>query len=168
MKIIVLLMFIIPTIYNLTIHRKNIINVKKKPIFGFIIALFAVCASMLCYRLDNTILGYTIVVASVLLIYTISFYPGIRKDGFNVFMGGNPFLKHISFKDLNDLSLKKDNNNLDLIIKAYGSTYIQTYDIENKDMILANLKRKKIWIRTHNLGAGLWKGNLKSFYYCHL
>jgi len=122
LKIIVLLMLIIPTIYNFTIHRKNIINVKKKPIFGVIIAIFAIFASLLCYRLDNTIVGYAIVVASVLLIYTISFYPGIRKDGFNVFMGGNPFLKYVSFKDLSDLSLKEDNN-LNLIIKAYGSTY---------------------------------------------
>lgn len=136
-------MLIIPTIYNFTIHRKNIINVKKKPIFVVIIATFAVFVSLLCYRLDNTIVGYAIVVASVLLIYTISFYPGIRKDGFNVFMGGNPFLEYISFKDLNDLSLKKDNN-LNLIIKAYGSTYNQTYAIENKDMIVANLKHKKI------------------------
>lgn len=99
-------MLIIPTIYNFMIHRNNIINIKKKPIFGFVIAIFAVIASMLCYILDNTIVGYAIVVASVLLIYTISFYPGIRKDGFNVFMGGNPFLKYISFKDLSDLSLK--------------------------------------------------------------
>lgn len=106
LKIIVLLMLIIPTIYNFMIHRNNIINIKKKPIFGFVIAIFAVIASMLCYILDNTIVGYAIVVASVLLIYTISFYPGIRKDGFNVFMGGNPFLKYISFKDLSDLSLK--------------------------------------------------------------
>ncbi|MDU5230406.1 MAG: hypothetical protein E6175_08530 [Anaerococcus sp.] len=125
-KIIVLLMFMILTIYNFTIHRNNIINIKKKPIFGFVIAIFVVFASLLCYRLDNTIVGYAIVVVSVLLICTISFYPGIRKDGFNVFMGGNPFLKHISFKDLNDFSLKEDNNNLNLIIKAYGSTYNQT------------------------------------------
>lgn len=143
-KIIVLLMFMIPTIYNFTIHRNNIVNVKKKPIFGFIIAIFAVFASLLCYRLDNTIVGYAIVVVSVLLIYTISFYPGIRKDGFNVFMGGNPFLKHIIFKDLNDFSLKEDNNNLNLIIKAYGSTYNQTYAIENRDMIVANLKCKNL------------------------
>ena len=136
-------MLIIPTIYNFMIHRNNIIYIKKKPIFGFVIAVFAVFASLLCYRLDNTILGYAIVVASVLLIYTISFYPGIRKDGFNVFMGGNLFLKYISFKDLSDLSLKEDNN-LNLIIKAYGSTYNQTYAIENKDMIVVNLKSKNL------------------------
>ena len=136
-------MLIIPTIYNFTIHRKNIINVKKKPILRVIIAIFVIFASLLCYRLDNTIVGYAIVVAGVLLIYTISFYPGIRKDGFNFFMGGNPFLKYISFKDLSDLSLKEDNN-LNLIIKAYGSTYNQTYAIENKDMIVVNLKSKNL------------------------
>lgn len=94
----------------------------------------------------NPIVGYAIVVDSVLLIYTISFYPGLRKDWFNIFMGGgvNPLLKHISFKEINGFSLKEDNNNLKLIIKAYGSTYIQTYAMENKDMIVSNLKHKKI------------------------
>ncbi|WP_394010567.1 hypothetical protein [Anaerococcus cruorum] len=53
-------------------------------------------------------------------------------------------LKHISFKEINGFSLKEDNNNLDLKIKAHGSTYNPTYAIENKDMIVANLKSKKI------------------------
>lgn len=53
-------------------------------------------------------------------------------------------LKHISFKEINGFSLKEDNNNLDLKIKAHGSTYNQVYAIENKDMIVANLKHKKI------------------------
>ena len=87
LKIIVLLMFIVPTIYNFTIHRNNIINTKKKPIFGFILAISALVAGGLCYRLDNTVLGYAIAISAVLLIYTIIFFPGIRKDGFNIFLG---------------------------------------------------------------------------------
>ena len=85
LKIIVLLMFIVPTIYNFIIHRNNIINTKKKPIFGFILAIFALIAGGLCYRLDNTVLGYVIVISAVLLIYTLIFFSGIRKDGFNIF-----------------------------------------------------------------------------------
>lgn len=79
LKIIVLLMFIVPTIYNFTIHRNNIINTKKKPIFGFILAIFTAVASGLCYRFDNTVLGYAIVISAVLLIYTVIFFPGIKK-----------------------------------------------------------------------------------------
>lgn len=42
---IVFLMLLVPTIYNFIIHRNNIINTKKKPIFGFISAIFALLAS---------------------------------------------------------------------------------------------------------------------------
>lgn len=133
-------MFIIPAIYNFMIHRNNIINIKK-PIFGFILAMFIAVASGLCYRFDNTVLGYAIVISAVLLIYKVIFFPGIRKDGVNIFMGVNPLLKNVSFNDINSSSLKEDNNNLKIIIKAYGNTYIQTYAIENKDMIVSNLKK---------------------------
>lgn len=98
-------------------------------------------ASGLRYRFDNTALGYAIVISAVLLIYTLIFFPGIKKDGVNIFMGVNPLLNNVNFNDINSFSLKEDNNNVKLIIKAYGSTYIQTYAIENKDMIVSNLKK---------------------------
>ena len=142
LKIIVLLIFIVPTIYNFIIHRDNMINTKKKPIFGFILALFTIFASGLCYRLDNTVLGYAIVISAVLLIYIVIFFTGMRKDGFVIFMGASPILELISFDKMNSVDIKKDkSNDLDLIIKAHGSTYIQTYTIENKDMIVSNLKK---------------------------
>ena len=100
LKIIVLLMFIVPTIYNFIIHRNNVINVKKKPIFGFILAIFALVAGSLCYRLDNTVLGYAIVISAVLLIYNVMFFPGIRKDGFIIFLGSSPILQFVSFDKL--------------------------------------------------------------------
>lgn len=124
LKIIVLIMFIVPIIYNFIIHRNNIINTKKKPIFGFILAIFALLVSGLCYRFDNTVLGYAIVISAILLIYTVMFFPGIRKDGFNIFLGSSPILQFVSFDKIKSVVIKSNkNNDLELIIRAHGNTY---------------------------------------------
>ena len=137
LKIIVLLMFIIPVIYNFTIHRNNIINTKKKPLYGFILSIFAVVVSGLCYRLDNTVLGYAIAISAVLFVYTVIFFPGIRKDGFNIFLGSTPILKFVSFDKVKSVGIKSSkNNDLELTIKAHGDTYSQTYDLKDKDFII--------------------------------
>ena len=143
LKIIVLLIFIVPIIYNFTIHRNNIINTKKKPIFGFILAIFALLASGLCYRLDNTVLGYAIAISAILLIYIVIFFPGIRKDGFNIFLGPSPILKFVSFYKIKSVGIKSSkNNDLELIIKVHGNTYSQTYDLKDKDFIIKNIESK--------------------------
>ena len=136
-------MFIVPTIYNFIIHRNNVINVKKKPIFGFIIAIFALVAGGLCYRLDNTVLGYAIAISAVLLSYTVIFFPGVKKDGFVIFMGGSSILKFVSFDKIKSVGIKSSkNNDLELIIKAHGNTYNQTYDLKDKEFIIKNIKNK--------------------------
>ena len=143
LKIIVLLMFIVPIIYNFIIHRNNIINTKKKPIFRFILAIFALLVSGLCYRLDNTVLGYAIAITAVLLIYTVMFFPGMRKDGFNIFLGSSPILKFVSFDKIKSVGINSSkNNDLELTIRAHGNTYSQTYDLKDKDFIIKNTERK--------------------------
>lgn len=136
-------MFIVPTIYNSIIHRNNIINTKKKPIFEFILVIFALLVSGLCYRFDNTVLGYAIVISAILLIYTVMFFPGIRKDGFNIFLGSSPILQFLSFDKVKGIGIKSGkNNDLELTIKAHGNTYSQTYDLKDKDFIIKNIERK--------------------------
>ena len=143
LKIIVLLIFIVPTIYNFIIHRNNVINVKKKAVFGFILAIFSLIAGGLCYRLDNTILGYAIAILAVLLVCTVMFFPGIRKDGFNIFLGSSPILKFVSFDKVKSVGIKSSkNNDLELIIKVHGNTYSQTYDLKDKDVIIKNIESK--------------------------
>lgn len=143
LKIIVSLMFIVPTIYNFILYRNNIINTKKKQIFGFILAIFALLVSGLCYRFDNTVLGYAIVISAVLLIYTVMFFPGIRKDGFNILLETSPILKFVSFDRVKGVGIKLNkNNDLELTIRAHGNTYSQTYDLKDKDFIIKNIERK--------------------------
>lgn len=143
LKSIVLLMFILPVIYNFIIHRNNIINTKKKSIFGFILAIFALLVSGLCYRLDNTVLGYAIALSAVLLIYTVMFFPGMRKDGVNIFLGSSPILQFVSFDKIKSVGIKSSkNNDLKLTIKAQGNTYSQIYDLKDKDIITKNIERE--------------------------
>ncbi|MFO3715311.1 hypothetical protein [Anaerococcus cruorum] len=89
------------------------------------------------------LLGDTIVVTRVFLIYNISIYFGIRKDGFNNFLGSNLILKFVSFDKVKSVGIKSSkNNDLELTIKAYGNTYSQTYDLKDKDFIIKNIESK--------------------------
>lgn len=98
--------------------------------FGFILAIFALLASGLCYRLANIVLGYAIAVTAVLLIYTVMLFPGIRKDGFNIFLGSSTILKFVSFDRVKGVGIKSSkNNDLELTIMAHGNTYSQICDL---------------------------------------
>ena len=71
------------------------------------------------------------------------FFPSIRKDGFNIFLGSSPILKFVSFDKLNGVGIKSNkNNDLELTIRAHGNTYSQIYDLKYKDFIIKILKEK--------------------------
>ena len=71
------------------------------------------------------------------------FFPGIRKDGFNIFLGSSPILKFVSFDKVKGVGIKSNkNNNLELTIKAHGNTYRQICDLQDKDFIIKNIERK--------------------------
>lgn len=109
----------------------------------FILAIFALLASGLCYKLDNTVLGNAIAITAVLLIYTVMFFTGIRKDGFNIFLGSSSILKFVSFDKVKGVGIKSNkNNDLELTIRAHGNTYSQIYDLKDKDFIIKNIERK--------------------------
>lgn len=113
-----------------------------KPIFEFILAIFALLASELWYRLDNTVLGYAIAITAVLLIYTVMFFTGIRKDDFNIFLGSSPILKFVSFDKAKGVGIKSSkNNDLELTIRAHGNTYSQIYDLQDKDFVIKNIEK---------------------------
>ncbi len=97
----------------------------------------------MCYRLDNTVLGYAIAISAVLLIYNVMFFPGIRKDGFNIFLGSSPILKFVSFDKAKGVGIKSSkNNDLELTMRAHGNTYSQICDLQDKDFIIKNIERK--------------------------
>lgn len=139
-------MLIIPTIYNYILQRKNAIRVIKRPALGFVLAIFAIIISLICYKIDKTLLGSLTVLAAVLLIYTIGFFPGIGENGINIFMGFTPILKFISFDKIKSIDVKEIDDNLNLSIKAFGDTYKQIYDIKNREDIFNILEENNLII----------------------
>lgn len=92
---------------------------------------------------DNTVLENAIAITAVLLIYTVMFFTGIRKDGFNIFLGSSLILKFVSFDKVKGVGIKSNkNNDLKLTIRAHGNTYSQIYDLQDKDFIIKILKEK--------------------------
>lgn len=143
-KVLVLLMLIVPTIYNFIVQRNNKIRVKKNSDLGFILAIFASITSLFWYRLDRSLMGFLILLSAILLVYTIGFLPGIGKDGMSVFMGYSPILKSISFDQIKDINVAEHYNDIELRINAFGDTYKQIYDIKDKDQMIKILDENRL------------------------
>ena len=143
-KVVVLLMLIVPTIYNFIVQRNNKIRVKKNSDLGLILAIFAAVTSIFWYRLDRTLMGFLILLSAIMLVYTIGFLPGMGKDGISVFMGYSPILKFISFDQIKDVSLKENYNDIKISIKAFGNTYKQVYEMKDRDEIIKILDRNRL------------------------
>ncbi|WP_073998329.1 hypothetical protein [Anaerococcus urinomassiliensis] len=142
-KVVVLLMLIVPSFYNFTVQRNNIIRVKKNSYLGFILAIFAAITSLFWYRLDRSLMGFLILISAILLAYTIEFLPGIGKDDIIVFMG-SPILKFINFDQIKDVSLKESYSDIKLRINAFGNTYKQVYEIKDMDAIINILYENRL------------------------
>ena len=70
------------------------------------------------------------------------FFPGIRKDCFNIFLGSSPILKFVSFDRIKGVGITSNkNNDLELTIRARGKTYSQICDLQDKDFIIKNIER---------------------------
>lgn len=144
LKVVVLLMFIVPSFYNFIVQRNNKIRVKKNSKLGFILAIFAFITGLFWYRLDRSLMGFLILLSAILLIYTIGFLPGMGKDGISVFMGATPILKFISFDQIKDVSLKENYNDINLRIKALRDTYKQVYEMKDRDELIKILDRNRL------------------------
>lgn len=143
-KVLVLLMFIVPSFYNFIVQRNNKIRVKKNSDLGLILAIFAAVTSIFWYRLDRTLMGFLILLSAILLAYTIGFLPGIGKDGISVFMGATPILKFISFDQIIDVRLAENYNDIKLSINAFGNTYKQVYEMKDRDEIIKILDKNRL------------------------
>ncbi|WP_282929333.1 hypothetical protein [Anaerococcus sp. Marseille-Q7828] len=143
-KVVVLLMLIVPTIYNFIVQRNNKIRVKKNSDLGFILAIFASITSIFWYRLDRSLMGFLILLSAILLVYTIGFLPGLGKDGIGVFMGYSPILKFISFDQIKDINVAENYNDIELRINAFGDTYKQVYEMKDKEQVIKLLNENRL------------------------
>lgn len=132
-------MFLVPTIINYKQKRKNIFDVKKrtKEMIG-VVALLIV-GSYMCFKFDNTVLGYLIVIAATIMLYTSVFFQGITEEGINIFLGTSPILKFLKFDEINKIDMKEnDKDELIITIEAFGTTFVQVYEKDKTQNLLEN------------------------------
>lgn len=142
LKILVLLTFAINYLYNFKCKQKNKIKVKIQSKFILIISAFALVALIICYKFDNTLLGYITVIFATASIYSSVFYQGISEKGINITMNSTTILKFVRFDKIKKINIEKKNDNLKIKIYAYGNTFIQIYDSDDEDEIRYILKQR--------------------------
>ncbi len=135
MKLLVLLTFAINYLYNLKSKQQNKINVKIQSKIILIISVFAIVVSIICYKFDNTFLGYLVAIFATASIYTSVFYQGISEKGINITMNATTILKFVKFDEIKNINIEKKNDNLEIKIYAYGNTFIQIYNRDYEDVI---------------------------------
>lgn len=73
----------------------------------------------MCYKFDNTVFGYLIVIAATIMLYTSVFFQGFTEEGINIFLGTSPILKHASFDEINSIDMEEnDKDELILTIEV--------------------------------------------------
>ncbi len=130
-KKLVLIMFLVPTIINYKHKRENILEVKKKSKEMIGVVSLLIVGSFICYKFDNTVLGYLIALTATMMLYTSVFFQVFTEKGINIFLGTSPILKFVKFDEINSIDLEENNKDeLKVTIEAYGTTFVQVYNKE--------------------------------------
>lgn len=118
-KILVFVMFLVPTIINYKHKRKNIFDVKKRTKEMIWVVALLIVGSYMCYKFDNTLLGYLIVLAATTTLYTSVYFQGFTEEEINIFLGTSPILKLASFDEINTIDMEEnDKDELILTIEV--------------------------------------------------
>ena len=132
-------MFLVPTIINYRQKRKNIFDVKKRTKEMIWVVALLIVGSYMCYKFDNTVLGYLIVIAATIMLYTSVFFQGCTEEGINIFLVTSPILKLASFDEINTIDMEEnDKDELILTIEVYGTTFVQVYEKETESSFFEN------------------------------
>lgn len=112
-------MFLVPTIINYKHKRKNIFDVKKRTKEMIWVVALLIVGSYMCYKFDNTLLGYLIVLAATTTLYTSVYFQGFTEEEINIFLGTSPILKLASFDEINTIDMEEnDKDELILTIEV--------------------------------------------------
>ena len=141
-KILVLLTFAINYLYNLNYKQQNNINVKIQSKIILIISVFTIVVFVICYKFDNTLLGYLVAIFATASIYSSVFYQGISEKGINITMNATTILKFVRFDKIKKINIEKKNDNLKIKIYAYGNTFTRIYDRDCEDEIRYIFKQR--------------------------
>lgn len=132
-------MFILPSMLNYRQKRKNIFDVKKRTKEMIWVVALLIVGSYMCYKFDNTLLGYLIVLAVTTMLYAFVFFQGFTEEGINIFLGTSPILKFVKFDEINTIDMEEnDKDELILTIEVYGTNFVQVYEKETESSFFEN------------------------------
>lgn len=137
MKFFIFILFLINIFYNFSLKRKNIISVKFERKFLFILAIFTLIVFFMTFKLSSkSILDFILAFSSLVLLFSIISSPGIRADGFNIFMGSTTIIKFLPFDRIKKIKIKySDDKKIILSLDVFSNSYKLTFDVKDKNKI---------------------------------
>ena len=136
MKVFILILFLINIFYNFSLKRKNIISVKLERTFLFVIFISGLLVLSMTYRFSSkSLLDFLLALSSIVLLFSIISSPGIRADGFNIFMGSTSIVKFAPFEKIKNIKIDSSSDRIILTINAFSNSYKMTFDAKEKNKI---------------------------------
>lgn len=137
MKFFILILFLTNIFYNFSLKRKNIISVKLERKFLFIIFIFGLVILFMTYRFSSrSTLDFLLALSSIVLLFSIIISPGIRPDGFNIFMGSTTLIKFAPFSKVKDIKIDSFyDDKIILSLNVFYNSYKLTFDSKYKNEI---------------------------------
>lgn len=137
MKFFIFILFLINISYNFSLKSKNIVSVKLERKFLFIIFIFALLVLSMTYRFSSkSFLDFLLALTSIILLFSIISSPGIRADGFNVFMGSTTLIKLAPFDKIESVKIDSFyDDKIILSLHVFNNSHKLTFDTKDKNRI---------------------------------
>ena len=137
MKFFILILFLANIFYNFSLKRKNIVSVKLEKKFSFVVFIFGLLVLFMTYRFSSrSILDFLLALSSIVLLFSIISSPGIRRDGFNIFMGSTTLIKFAPFDKVKNIKIDSFyDDKIILSLHVFYNSYKLTFDSKYKNEI---------------------------------
>lgn len=137
MKVFILILFLINIFYNFSLKRKNIVSIKLERTFLLIIFIFGLVILFMTYRFSSkSTLDFILALSSIVLLFSIISSPGIRADGFNIFMGSTTLIKFAPFDKIKSVKIDSFYDyKIILSLHVFYNSYKLTFDSKYKNEI---------------------------------
>lgn len=85
---------------------------------------------------SKSILDFILAFSSLVLLFSIISSPGIRDDGFNIFMGSTTLIKFTPFDKIKNIKINySDDKKIILSLDAFSNSYKLTFNVKDKNKI---------------------------------
>ena len=85
---------------------------------------------------SKSILDFILAFSSLVLLFSIISSPGIRDDGFNIFMGSTTIIKFAPFDRIKNIKINySDDKKTILSLDVFSNSYKLTFDVKDKNII---------------------------------